>query len=132
MPIIYRWENQERTLILLTYPPKWKWEELYGVQRDVNAQLDNTQLSVTMIQDFSKSPMLPPSAIVHIKNLVFRIHPRIRVMIYVGMNRFVRTMWDTFVRMYGKRLFHTQFLFANTVEEARKMASAVEANATRT
>lgn len=117
MPIQYSRDDPEETLIHMTYPTHWKWNELYSVQREVNALLDSSTAPVVLLQDFSRNRSLPPNAISHVKNLVLRIHPTIKVMVFVGMNPFFRTMWEVFSALRLDQLVSVRFLFAESVEQ---------------
>lgn len=117
MPIQYNWIDSEETIIQVTYPSQWKWNDLYAVQRDINALLDTSSKSIVAVHDFSRSRNLPPNAIGHMKNLILRIHPTIKVIVYVGMNHFIRTMWGVISTLGMDRLVSVRFVFAESVEQ---------------
>lgn len=125
MPIEYNWIDSEETILRVTYPSQWKWNDLYDIQKEINALLNTSSKSVALVHDLSRIRSLPPNAIGHIKNVVLRIHPNIKVMVYVGMNRFVRTIWDLISKLGIDRLVPVSFVFAESVEQGVELGRQI-------
>lgn len=132
MDIQIFWDEQHDGILHVVYPSRWTWNELYSVEK-LGIEMVNTSGHdhVVLIQDMTLSDSLPPLAVTHIQNLVKSLHPSTRMNVFVGMNRFVRMMWDTAGRLLPAQLHKGRFAFAESVEEAREMARAllVELNA---
>lgn len=117
MPIQYNWVDPEETIIHIAYPAQWKWNNLYGTQKDINDLLDTSSHSIMTVYDFSRSRRLPPNAIGHMKNLILRLHPAIQVIVFVGTKPFIRAMREVFNILGLDRLVLVRFLFAESVEQ---------------
>jgi len=123
MEIDVFWDKQHEGVIHVVYPPSWTWNELYAAEKQGIEMINTTGCShVVSIQDFTKSDSLPPLAVTHIQNLVKALHPNTRLTVFVGMNRFVRLMWDTASRLLPMKALKGRFAFANSIDEAREMA----------
>ncbi len=120
------WDEQLQGVIHVVYPPHWAWNELYAAEKHGIEMINASGYPhIVAIHDFTKSDSLPPLAVTHIQNLVKALHPNTRLTVFVGMNRFVRLMWDTASRLLPPKLLQGRFTFANSVEEAREMAVAL-------
>ncbi len=123
MAIDVSWDEQHEGVIHVVYPPRWTWNELYTAEKH-GVEMINAMgcPHVVSIHDFTKSDSLPPLAVTHIQNLVKALHPNTRLTVFVGMNRFVRLMWDTASRLLPVKALKGRFTFADSIEQAREMA----------
>lgn len=121
MPIQIIWDNEEKTVLRASYIGRWTWEELYVEIDQSNALLDSVEHNVDIIHDWSQSARIPPDAMVHARNLIPKIHPRVRVNIHVGVDSSFTMLWKIFARVYSAIAGRKKFYFVNTIEEARAL-----------
>ncbi len=125
MDINVFWDDQHEGVIHIVYPSRWTWNELYTAEKRGNDMINVTSYAhIVAIHDMVLSDSLPPLAVTHIQNLVKALHPNTRMTVFVGMNRFVRLMWDTASRLLPSKIHKGRFTFAESVEEAREIAAA--------
>lgn len=124
MDINVFWDEQHEGVIHVVYPSRWSWNDLYTAEkRGIDMINATTYANIVSIHDMNLSDSLPPLAVTHIQNLVKALHPNTRMTVFVGMNRFVRLMWDTASRLLPAKLHKGRFTFADSVDEAREMAA---------
>lgn len=121
MAIKWRWDNEEKTRILLEYGARWTWDELHQTQTEVNELVEATTpgLKIDTIHDLRQSVGLPSGALVNIRTLILKMNPAAGNNVFVGTSPFFRSLWNTFAQVYGKVARRKQFMFAETPNEAR-------------
>jgi len=116
-PITVEWDDADKRVLRYTYPEIWTWDDVFLIIEKGDALLDEVTSKVFIIIDLSLSKTLPPNALPHGRNILKRSHPNRGIYIVIGMNKFIQTMFETFMQLFGTlvSLPHT----AQTLEEAR-------------
>lgn len=121
MPIEIVWDNPEHTILRYDIRGKWTWEDLFSARDQVFALMDSVNAKrVDAIIHFKESLNLPPGAMSQLKQLREHPHPKAGLTVMVGANRFMRTMFGTFTKVYNTATGHSvDFVYAKSLEEAR-------------
>jgi hypothetical protein len=119
------WLNPERTGIVSVATPPWNWEDYYEANRRIQEMLNTVNHKVDLILDFSQSGQLPPNALSHLRALGRKIHPNRGLVILVGMNTFMQSIANIFMRLNPNsskrvRLVRTMSEALQLAEEARR------------
>lgn len=119
MPIEVQWDNDERTIMRVDYPEAWSWEEMYDAQTLGKEMADEIGHPYDVIHDLRKTTHLPPGAFSNLRRIMSRMHPLNRGNVYVGMNPFIRAVWNSFSIVYSTLSRSKKFFFADTPNHAR-------------
>ncbi len=99
--ISVNWQDAKQTVVLVTFPKLWSWQDLYTCIDDINKLLDSVTHSVYTIFDFTLSTKIPDNALGHIKRLNMTARPNQDKIAIVGLETFGRVLIDMFIRLYG-------------------------------
>ncbi|MCC7208997.1 MAG: hypothetical protein IT323_16930 [Anaerolineae bacterium] len=119
MAIGVRWENEEHTLIVWTFPDKWTWEDFYTAKNVSDEMLRSVSYVVSFIGDLTGTSVLPQGAIGTYGRSIRNAPVNIGVIVLVGASIFVRLMVETFNKIIPFGVPGASFLFANTLDEAK-------------
>jgi hypothetical protein len=125
MGIEAQWDNDEKTVVRFIYRDKWTWEEFYKYIQQANAMMDTVAHPVVSIIDMRESNYLPPGAAVHIRNVIrmSMSHNNAGISVFLKADRIVQAMIEVLQKTYPDILEHTEWLYAETLEEARVIAA---------
>jgi hypothetical protein len=118
------WDNEDKMILVAFYIGSWTWEEFFAAREQANHALDTVDHPVDIIHDWSQTSHFPPNILGNAKNLIPRMHPRTALNVHVGVNPYFLTMWQLFNRVYTAVAGEKKFLFADTLEEARRKLAA--------
>ncbi len=75
MPVEFRWDNEEQTVIRFVATGLWNWNDFHKAMRRATFWLDSVSHSVETIIDLRAGVKLPAGALGHVRSLGKRIHP---------------------------------------------------------
>ena len=119
MSIEVSWDNEEKSIMLICYPPRWEWDEIYLMANRCNQMIDACGHLVVVIHDMHDIYRLPPNAFEHVHSLMLSLHPHVKMLIFVGMRPLVRVIWNTFAELYSSVVQKRSFYAAENIDEAR-------------
>jgi hypothetical protein len=119
MKVRVKWDNPERTAILMVFEQGWVWDEYAAAQRDCYALIQSVPHVVDIIIDSTISRGIPPNAIAQARNFTRTRPENAGQIIVVGASKFVRTMGQTVVQLLPNA--GIQFAFVDTFHEARSL-----------
>jgi len=124
MSIVVSWHEQNPRVMIVTYSDKWIWEDIFQAEQTGANLIDASPYEeVVIIHNMKMFHSLPPNAVVQIKTLIQQLHPGMRLMIFVGMNSFLKSMWDIAKRLaFLTYKGNHEFSFAATNEAALQEA----------
>ncbi len=115
------WDNEEKTSILVTYKQPWDWKDFEAAQAEINSMMGSTDQLVNLIFDVRQGGAPPPGAMIRFRAVVQSQHPNRGAIIFVGGAMMVQTFLNLIVRIFGKTVNDPNFVFANSLEEARSL-----------
>ncbi|MAU13155.1 MAG: hypothetical protein CL607_25280 [Anaerolineaceae bacterium] len=122
MAIVTRWDNRDKTAILLEFESEWNWEDLEQALLDADAYIISVPHQVDIIIDVEGSA-IPKDFINAIKQLIQSNGDDARHneghRIVVGANKTVRTIYNTAQKTFAKQLDGRELLFAADLRDAR-------------
>jgi hypothetical protein len=118
MPPVAQWDNIAKTVIRITYPEKWTWEEFYELNTEtIPAMLREVTHGVYLVADFSTTKFLPPNALTHGRSVMTHYPPNWNLLIVVTKSRFIQRLSEAFKHAYYRNL-GTKVFTALNFEEA--------------
>jgi hypothetical protein len=129
MSIQTTWSEREPHTILMTIESGFEWEMLYAAFDDMARLASETSEPCAMILDMRQFQKVPANAITHAKNTLNRYPENVSLVVLVGMNYFINTMWSVFQKLFAnvfaKRAYHA----VATLDEAYLLVERMRANA---
>lgn len=124
MGISIGWDNEEKTIMRFEYVGEWTWESFYENIEAANHLMDTVNHPVVSIIDMSASNHLPFGAGVHIRNVIrmSQSHNNSGISVFYNADRIVQAMIDVLKKSYPEILAATQWYYAKSLEEARRIA----------
>ncbi|GAB5491196.1 MAG: hypothetical protein Phog2KO_14110 [Phototrophicaceae bacterium] len=124
MGVEIQWDNDEKTIMHFIYEGRWTWKEFYTKIDEANQLMDTVPHPCVSIIDMQKSRYLPSGAALHISNVIRQSmsHNNSGISVFLQADMIVQIMIDVLKEIYPDILENTEWLYANTLEEARKMA----------
>jgi hypothetical protein len=124
MSIDVRWENDEHTLVLWTFPPQWTWEDFFKAKEVSDGMVRDLPYVVDIIGNLTRSSVLPKGAIGTYSSSTKSSPKNTGIIVLVGTNAFVKLMVGTFSKLIPFGVPGASFLFADTVEGAKDLIAA--------
>jgi hypothetical protein len=123
MKIEVRWDNEAKTIILLTFQPGWAWPDLHRAVEVADQLIVSVPHRVHLIIDIRQAGGLPRDFMTAAGDLFAQgeARPNEGKKIVVGAGRLMRAAYGGFLKVYGSRLNGRAFLFAESLPEARMM-----------
>jgi hypothetical protein len=123
--IVYSWFNDEKTVLLCTYPAEhWTWEDFHNAFHTQKAMIDGvSHPKVHVIVDASKGQWLPKggSLMSGVRKMTDLKHPRQGHTIVVGAKGLIASIASAVTKLMGA---HRQEMhLVNTMQEATDLLS---------
>lgn len=117
MAIEITWDNQEHTIIYVTFPEEWTWDEYSAVDSITEPMLDSVNHKVCYIADLRQTQHVPKGLRLDIAReiLEFR-HDNSDLLVIIGMNSMIRALLDIVLMALGK--VRTQIVIVDNIDEA--------------
>jgi hypothetical protein len=95
MGISIKWDNPDKTLIILEFNSQWTWDDLYRVTDEMHGMLDTVDHPVDTITILTRSQRLPGGFVGHASRLTSKRHRNSRIGVIVGANKLVKWRWKS-------------------------------------
>ena len=130
MSISISWDNEEKSVVRFVYQGKWTWEEFYEKIDAANAMMNTVDSPCVSIIDMRESNYLPKGAAVHIRNVIRRSmsHNNSGISVFLQADVIVKAMIEVLKKSYPDILENTEWIYAKTLDEARKLAAEQVSN----
>lgn len=124
MSISILWDNEEKSIVRFVYTGRWTWEDFYVQIDAANAMMDTVDSPCVSIIDMRASNYLPKGAAVHIRNVIRRSmsHNNSGISVFLQADVIVQVMIEVLRKSYPDILKNTEWIYAKTLDEARKLA----------
>jgi len=120
MSIDVDWDNDDKTVIHVTFPPEWTWGEFFELDQRTVEMLDTVKHRVLFLADVSQTTQLPTGLNLSIIRQVidFR-HDNSDLLVIVGMNTMIRALFDIVILALGR--IGTSIKTADTLDEGYRL-----------
>lgn len=81
-----RWAIPDKTILILTVPEYWTWEEMRQWILNIREVLDTCDEPVTVMLDFQYSTYVPKNSVLVIPTIVEHIHEKADPIIFVRLS----------------------------------------------
>ena len=114
------WENEEKTIIRLTYYHKWTWDDVAAASDELDRMLDPLDYQVAVLNTLENENWMPPNYNKNVEEAVLRTHRNMKIIIIVRKTRLFKDYFRSFAATHRVPY---NFAFADSVEEALAMLS---------
>jgi hypothetical protein len=128
--ITTEWDDDEKTILRVTYHFGWSWDDLEGNLTIEEELLDSVDHKVDVIADF-RGTQLPPGAISRLPKIAQSppyTHPNSGAMVMVGSPAFMKEVVGVYKRVYGQA---AKLTMVSDLDEARALIAQKRAEAAR-
>lgn len=97
------WDDQEKTILRVTYPRGWDWDDMEANLPIEQQHLDSVNHRVDVIADF-RGTNLPPGAIIRLPKIANSPpykHPNSGIVVMVGSPFFMNEVVGVYRKLYG-------------------------------
>ena len=124
MAINTRWDNGEKTRVLMEFETSWTWEQLYQELEKMDNLLAGVEHHVDIIVDLEGSEI--PKDYLKVAQLLLTgpdmgMRPNEGNRVVVGASKWMRTAYNTIQKTFSQQLEGRSVLFANDITQARGM-----------
>jgi hypothetical protein len=126
--ITTEWDDDEKTILRVTYHLGWSWDDLEGNLTIEEELLDSVDHKVDVIADF-RGTQLPPGAISRLPKIAQSppyTHPNSGAMVMVGSPAFMKEVVGVYKRVYGQA---AKLTMVSDLDEARALIAQKRAEA---
>jgi hypothetical protein len=113
------WDDDEKTILRVTYHLGWSWDDLEGNLTIEEEMLNSVDHKVDVIADF-RGTRLPPGAISRLPKIAQSppyTHPNSGAVVMVGSPAFMREVVGVYKRVYGQA---AKLRMVHDLDEARR------------
>lgn len=117
MAIEIVWDNDNQTIIRVTFPEQWTWDDFLEVDTITAKMVDSVNHKVCFLADLRQTKRIPTGLKLDIANQVldFR-HENSDLLIIVGMNKMIRALLN--ITLMALSRIRTQIKIVETIDEA--------------
>lgn len=127
--IVAAWDNEEKTIIRVTYGLTWTWDDYFQADQAAQALLDSVDHRVDLILDMLNTA-LPADSLSRIPTLIRAgiglARPNTGIVVLVGTSGYLRTLISAFQKVYpqeSRRVF-----LVETLDEAYALIASKRRN----
>lgn len=116
MPIDVKWYDESQTIIVLNFPTRWSWDELFCVVDKINGWLGHYDHFVGCMLKFEPDTILPANPITHARQFLDAWHPNLRHIVVINPTQLMLIAYQTLQSRYLNLGLHISL--AQTEHEA--------------
>jgi len=83
------WADAEQRVVRWQFTWPWTWDEFYAAQQHMDDLIDSVDGIIDTVIFPAQNSRMPPSAISNLRRILRQRHPRLGLVVLVGMNNFV-------------------------------------------
>ena len=118
MPISVEWDNDEKTIICVTYTDLWTWDEAYAARSNVLTLAQTVPQVVDVVHDMRCCELIPRGALTHVRDMLSTPSARGGILAVVGTGRLLQTLYMLFSGLYARLVEENNLKLVATLEEA--------------
>lgn len=113
------WYDDTQTTLHVVYGKSFSLEDFYASIDTSYMMMESVSCIIDIVQDLTDLSALPPNVFSILRYVEGKAHPRRGITIVVGMNRFVKVMFDVGKTIAPKST--ANYRFVNTRDEAHQL-----------
>jgi hypothetical protein len=122
MPVQTEWDNDEHTIIRMTFTGRWQWDEVRAASKEAGLMVKTVDHMVHFIVDTGNANWLPPGYQSNVRQIVSQVHANPGIMVVVCSIPFIQQAFYIFTALNKGVRF--RFRFVKTLEEARQFLTS--------
>jgi len=117
------WHDAQQTMLYVTYPSGWSWDDFYKIEAQVKDLLSEnaTDGRVDIIADIQAGFVPKGSIANHARSLDNELHPRIGLVVILYQSRIAKALSEMTLRIVPLK---NVYRLANTLAEAERVIHA--------
>lgn len=116
MPVTIAWDNDEHSVIRVTFDKRWEVGDLFRTIDDVTRMIDSVNHMVDSIFDLTNSSMSPPRLLSTLDRMEENYCKNERLLIIVNAGAYIKSLTKVAKLLAPKTFAHVHF--ADTLESA--------------
>lgn len=120
MPFSVEWDNAEQTIVRITFPAVFTWDEYYTANKQCATLCTQLDHDVYALMDMRALDKFPPNALAQFPKIAHALPPNLALMVIVGAKGFQVHIVKLFSRVYG------QTRVTDTIERARAIIAEAQ------
>lgn len=124
MTIIPEWDNDEKTIIRISYPEQWSWEDHQAFRVIMAQMLDEVDHKVDIISDLRQTVTIPSGALRMVRQIYLQPNPKIGVTMVVGINPMIRALYKSFTLLYPPA--KNVYMLADSLDDAYSKIAQIQ------
>ena len=117
------WDNPEKTIIRVTYPEKWTWNDFFESMVEETALMRTVQHTVHLLVDLRQSKSIPVGgALTHSRNALNDLPDNWGILAVVSTNVLIQRLATVFRTAFTNRIGAKTFVVASMDEAYRLIA----------
>ena len=126
MPIVSRWESNEKTIIYIQFVDEWSWSEFTPVRETIAEMLESVPHMVDYIADFREVDHIPSGALAVGRSIHKSCKHNEGVAVIVGDAPLLRTLFQSFMIAHPASKSH--LILVSTLDEAYQTLAHIQQN----
>lgn len=126
MPIIYRWGNNEKTIIYVQFIDDWSWEDIVPIRKAIVEMLASVPHTVDYIADFQEIDHIPIGALAVGRTIHKSCVHNEGVAVIVGLTPILRILFQSFIATYPAS--KSELALALTLDSAYQVITELQQN----
>ena len=120
MAIVTRWDNKQKTIVLLEFESEWSWAELEAAVQAADSLIGSVEHYVDLIIDL-EGTSIPKDILTAAKTLLDagEARPNEGARVVVGANGTLKTIYQAFQKTFNSAVDGREILFAPNLSDAR-------------
>ena len=116
------WDSDSKRSLRFVYTGRWTWDDFFVARTQADALMSSVSYKVDVIVDVRDSDALPPGVLFKMREIIRRgTHTNEGITVIVGASTLIRSIYDTFSKVYGRFTVGLPISFAPTIDDAHKL-----------
>lgn len=116
MTVLYRWLNDNKSIMTFVFRPQSTWDDLYTVCFEAFEEIHTVNHAVDLIVDLSRVRQFPQQTIKELHYLTQFQHINMRYRVLISQNPLLHEIYRAFTRSYPTA--SQRLLLCHTMEDA--------------
>jgi hypothetical protein len=118
MGIEVSWIDDSHTGILVEFKGKWTWDDMRSANEKTSEMVKSVSYAVDTVNDLTHSAGLPSGALTEGRAMMNGFESGDGLMLVVQAGGFVKSLYNVFQKLYGRRAGFPETHFFDTREDA--------------
>lgn len=96
----FHWLSSDQSVLILTVPEYWKWDEMHDWVTEIVTILDTYTEPIAVVFNFQHSTFVPQNAIPKFQPIVTHLHPMVEAIIFAHISPSHQAVLDMVFQLY--------------------------------